>query len=144
MYILPSQLREDFKHQFKSLKSLYGEFVECLDDKYLCPNTDELKIIVDKVWPEITALPWISNISDCDNRAALLYADVHRFRMKMASAGMLQQDELIQWAFGIGSGFNPNDQPHSFNVVRCKEGIFVVDNGQILSTSDYEPLSVRF
>ena len=144
MVIKASDLRKKVKEVFPSLKSLFGEYVECLDDQYLVPSHTEILGLIETTWKPLAELKWISRIADCDNFAVCHYADLHKARMILARDGLLADKDKLQVSFGIGSGTNPKGRAHTFNILVSSEGVLVVDYGQIKPTKDYKPVSVRF
>ena len=141
MIITASQLRKEMKEAFPSLKSTFCEYVECLDDQYLVPSYEESLAIFQIFWNELKKIKWVSNIGDCDNRATILYSQVHLYRMERIDE--IPEEDRIQWSFGFASGRNPFGNMHTFNVIRNDKGIFVFDN-KIKEGTGYQPLSARF
>jgi len=141
MIIPASKLREEIKEEFPSLKSVLCEYVECLDESYLVPPHEKALELIEKYWEPIKAINWVKNIGDCDNRATILYADVHRHRI--LNIEEIPEEERVQWSFGFASGENPWGNMHTFNILRSDQGIFVFDN-KLKPVSGYRPFSARF
>ena len=141
MILLSHQLRSETKSAFPCLKSLFSEYVECLDETYLVPPHDETLALIEKYWEPIKNVPWTRNIGDCDNRAIKLYVDVHWHRNLHKEE--YPEEERIQWSFGFASGIAPFGGVHTWNLVRTDKGLFVFDN-VVKNTENYTPITVRW
>jgi hypothetical protein len=134
-------LRKETKEVFPSLRSIFCEYVKCLDETYLIPPHSEAVALLTKYWEPIQNTPWYKNIGDCDLRAIKLYSDVHWHRV--LNIATIPENERIQWALGFSSGTNPFGMLHTFNLIRTDAGLFVFD-GKIKPTSSYEPIEAEY
>ena len=98
------------------------------DMHYWLPTREEIEKFLDE--SRVDRMKYISEISDCDDRALQLYSEAKRVRSIMAEYQEIPREEWFSWPLGraMGMEFRGMRMPHSVNFVRTRDsGLLMIE-----------------
>ena len=97
------------------------------DTKFFLPDIEEVMEVVSKT--RVNLIKVIPAIGECDDLAIIQLGEVKKARIKQARENEIPASEHFSWPFGIcfGTEFKGWSAPHWQNIVRTKEGLFLIE-----------------
>jgi hypothetical protein len=129
-----NDLKNAVKREFPQLKKWFCESVFCFDTKYYIPDFQEMREINDQAWSEVGKISYRELVSDCDDFALWMNAEVRTIRALSGAK--------LPYAFGEAVGMTDKGM-HAFNIFLA-DRIYISDYGRIQPTENYKPVWVRF